>query len=214
VKTPACQFDPPNFPGYRPYCPYTSAAGTDGRYSGPDLAAARRLVTASKTAGMSLIVSTRGSDDRNSVLVAQYYVALLNKLGYHAKPDRVGNDYDGNPFAQLGVGYWGVDFPAPSNFWAPLLSCSSVRPRGALTLNFGGYCNPVIDRLAKRALTLEVTDPTTARQLWTQVDHQLTDDAALAFGVATRQAALVSADVGNYQANPVLGPLIDQMWVR
>jgi ABC-type transport system substrate-binding protein len=214
VKSPACQFDPPNFPGYRPYCPYTRAAGTDGHYSGPDLTAARRLVAASKTAGMSLVVSSRRDDDPNAVVVAQYYVALLNKLGYHAKRDRVGKGYDGDPFAQLGIGYWGTDFPAPSNFWAPLLSCSSVRPRGAPTLNSGGYCNPAIDRLAKRALGLEVTDPTTARQLWTEVDHKLTDDAALAFGVAIRQAALVSADVGNYQANPVLGPLIDQMWVR
>jgi peptide/nickel transport system substrate-binding protein len=35
-----CQFLPPNFPGYRPYCPYTLDPH-DGGYHGPDLAAPR-----------------------------------------------------------------------------------------------------------------------------------------------------------------------------
>jgi Bacterial extracellular solute-binding proteins, family 5 Middle len=40
-----CQVLPPQFPGYRPYCPYTKRP-LDGTYHGPDPAMARQLVAA------------------------------------------------------------------------------------------------------------------------------------------------------------------------
>jgi YVTN family beta-propeller protein len=46
---PTCQILPPGIPGYRPYCPFSTDAGTSGTWVGPDLAAARRLVAASGT---------------------------------------------------------------------------------------------------------------------------------------------------------------------
>ncbi len=48
---PTCQVLPPNFPGYRPYCPYTANAGAGGAWSAPDLAKARELVRESGTGG-------------------------------------------------------------------------------------------------------------------------------------------------------------------
>ncbi len=41
---PACQILPPQIPGYRRYCPYTRDPGADGRWRGPDINLARRLV--------------------------------------------------------------------------------------------------------------------------------------------------------------------------
>jgi peptide/nickel transport system substrate-binding protein len=41
---PTCQILPPQLPGYRPYCPYTRHPTHDGRWHGPDLRPARRLV--------------------------------------------------------------------------------------------------------------------------------------------------------------------------
>ena len=46
-----CQVLPPNFPGYRPYCPYTADADAGGAWSAPDLAKARELVRQSGTPG-------------------------------------------------------------------------------------------------------------------------------------------------------------------
>src|SRR5206468_10987754 len=46
-----CQVLPPNTPGYQPYCPYTINPNPGGTWSGPDLATARDLVTASGAAG-------------------------------------------------------------------------------------------------------------------------------------------------------------------
>jgi YVTN family beta-propeller protein len=42
-----CQILPPDFPGYRPYCPYTARPGAGGVWSARDLAHARALVARS-----------------------------------------------------------------------------------------------------------------------------------------------------------------------
>jgi peptide/nickel transport system substrate-binding protein len=41
-ERPTCQMLPPNIDGYRRYCPYTIEPSSDGGYTGPDLAKARR----------------------------------------------------------------------------------------------------------------------------------------------------------------------------
>ena len=51
-----CQFLPANFPGHRPYCPYTAHAGGGRPWSAPDLVRARRLVARSHTRGMRVTV--------------------------------------------------------------------------------------------------------------------------------------------------------------
>lgn len=51
VAVPLCQPLAPGLPGYRRYCPYTRQPRSDGRWSGPDLVRARRLVAASGTTG-------------------------------------------------------------------------------------------------------------------------------------------------------------------
>jgi YVTN family beta-propeller protein len=214
AKAAACQFLPPNFPGYTPYCPYTSHPDAAGGYHGPDLATARKLIAASGTTGMPIVFSAPIGDP-NAVAVAKYYVGLLRDLGYRPTT-RLLSETDPRPAfrAHLGTSYWGVDFAAPSNFWGPLASCATRRPFGTDTLNNGSYCNPSVDRIAKQALASETTDPAAARRLWTSVDRMLTDDAVWAFGVTVRQTALVSAAVGNFQSNPVVGALLDQIWVR
>lgn len=79
LASATCQFLPPNFPGYQPYCPYTTPSA-DGTYHGPDLATARRLVAASGTAGTPVTVV----GPRINPAYDAYFVTLLNKLGYRA----------------------------------------------------------------------------------------------------------------------------------
>ena len=50
-----CQMLPPDFPGYRPYCPYTAGAG-DGAWHSPDMAKALRLVRESGTTNAPVTV--------------------------------------------------------------------------------------------------------------------------------------------------------------
>jgi ABC-type transport system substrate-binding protein len=156
---------------------------------------------------MSVKVASDGDQDP----VANYYLGLLKSLGYRAT---LRDDNVSNTGTQLGHQWWGVDFAAPSDFWGPLLSCASFDPHSAFNINWGGYCNQQVDALARKALDAQYTDPALARRLWTQVDHVLTDDAPWVAGPVARYSTVVSSRVGNYQANPVLGPLIDQMWVQ
>jgi ABC-type transport system substrate-binding protein len=49
VAEPTCQIIPPNFPGYRPYCPYTAGDPAAGKWTAPDLVKARALIARSGT---------------------------------------------------------------------------------------------------------------------------------------------------------------------
>jgi peptide/nickel transport system substrate-binding protein len=79
VAQPTCQVLPPNFPGYRPYCPYTANPSASGRWVGPDLARARRLVSASGTKGERVTVWTSEKAE------GEYVATVLRRLGYRSR---------------------------------------------------------------------------------------------------------------------------------
>ena len=77
LAAPTCQILPPNFPGYKPYCPYTAGGGTT-KWTGPDLTKAKALVKASGTAGAKVVVNT----DIPDKALGEQMVSDLNKIGY------------------------------------------------------------------------------------------------------------------------------------
>ena len=211
---PTCQFLPPNFPGYRPYCPYTTHPGQAGVWSAPDLARARRLVAASGTRGAEVTVwipANRRSE-------GGIFVTLLRQLGYRARPKHLDNDsyYSeiGNPRLriQAGVLSWQPDFPAASNFIAFFFRCPTQAP-GANT-NPSQFCDRAIDRQIERALELEATDPAIAASLWSRLDREVVERAAMVPLLNPKQVDFISRRVGDYQYNPQWGVLLDQLWVR
>jgi peptide/nickel transport system substrate-binding protein len=80
LAVPACQILPPNFPSYKPYCPYTTGAQTV--WSAPDLTKAKQLVQASGTAGMKVVVDS--TNDQVGTALAEQMVSDLNAIGYQA----------------------------------------------------------------------------------------------------------------------------------
>ena len=213
--TVTCQMLPPDFPGHQAYCPYTTGAG-DGAWHGPDMEKARRLVRESGTRNTPVTVWSQ--DDRLGKAAGSYLVELLNDLGYRARLHAVSPNqfYPGNaPRTDIQVsigGGWGADFPAPSTFFGPLLSCQSADEPG--TQNSAGFCDPHVDALASQAQAVQLTDPAAARRLWAQADRLVTDQAAYVPILNSGTAGFVSSRVGNYQESPVYGLLVDQMWVR
>ncbi len=120
-----------------------------------------------------------------------------------------------NPRTKIQVsigGGWGADFPAPSTFFGPLLSCQSADAPG--TSNWAGFCDPQVDALVSRAQAAQLTDPAEARKLWARADRIVTDQAPFVPILNSTLAGFVSSGAGNYQESPVYGPLLDQMWVR
>jgi YVTN family beta-propeller protein len=218
LAAPTCQFFPPDFPGYQHYCPYTAGPSGKAGYQGPNLAAARRLVAASATAGTAVTVV--GPDI--NLASDEYFVSLLRELRYRAMlreiPDL--NRYfayvfDSRNRVQIGVLYWAADFPTPANFFDVNLSCNSFVPANpASNGNPSQYCRPAVDKLAAEALAAQTTDPTYSCRLWAQVDRTITDDAPVVATVNGKIETFVSTRLGNFQSNPQLGPLFDQMWIQ
>jgi peptide/nickel transport system substrate-binding protein len=214
--TVTCQMLPPGFPGYQPYCPYTTGAG-DGAWHAPDMEQARRLVRESGTRNMPVTVWS--PDVRAGKAAGSYLVGLLDDLGYRARLHAVSVNqffadlYDPRLKIQVSFGGgWGADYPAPWSIFGPLLSCQSADEPG--TNNWARFCDPHVDTLASQAQAAQATDPAAARRLWAQADRIVTDQAPYVPVANAPPAGFVSSRVGNYQISPVYGLLVDQMWVR
>jgi YVTN family beta-propeller protein len=205
-----CQILPPTFPGYEPYCPYTSHP--DGTWTAPDLAEAQHLVDASGTAGARVTVwASPDAGGGFGVPVGSYFVDLLDQLGYDAKLKVVrgvryfSTLFDPSQTVQMAYWVWASDYLAESGF-LPALTCA----------NTGSFrvCDPTIHRRIEQATSMQVTDPAASHDLWSDLDHDLVDLAAWVPLENPMQTSLVSQRLGNYQFHPYWGQLIDQMWVR
>ena len=216
---PACQILPPGLPGYRRYCPYTSSPTVDGRWHGPDLARARRLVAASGTAGMKVTVWNTPTPP-TAVAETRATVTALRELGYRASlrllPDSTYFTYtnDSRNHAQVIDGGWGADYASADDFLGKLTCSHFVPGNGQATTDASEFCSPALDRQIARAAELQTTNLPAAADLWARLDQQLTNLAIWLPTVTPNETDLISARTGNYQYNPVWGPLIDQLWIR
>jgi YVTN family beta-propeller protein len=214
---PTCQTLPPNFPGYRPYCPYTAGSTERGKWSAPDLATARALVARSGTRGMKVTVWAWNQATGFSMVG----VKALKSLGYRVtlKPVR-GDTYrgrvgDSRNRAQIGFYGAAASYPSPATFLDGLFSCAAFVPGSFDNNNVSEFCDPSIDRQMRKAEAEQQSDPAGARALWQRVDREVTDAALWVPLIATKDVNFLSKRVGNYQFSPDgMGLLIDQLWVR
>jgi YVTN family beta-propeller protein len=211
---PTCQILPPNFPGYRPYCPFTIRPGSAGVWSAPGLARARRLIAASGTRGAKVTVWI----PVNRRPEGRVFVTLMRQLGYRARAKHLDEDSyyagigDPRRRIQAGLLSWQPDFPGPSNFIAFFFKCPGRDPRA--NTNPSQFCDRGIDGQIERALNLEATDPAIATSLWSRLDHELVDLAPMVPLLNPKQVDFVSRRVGDYQYNPQWGVLLDRLWVH
>ena len=205
VGAPTCQVLPPNFSGYKPYCPYTANPSAEGEWVAPDLDKARKLVAASGTRGERVTVWA------NDQAEGKYMARLLRRLGYRSRLRTiVGPNSDDKYFGaifnpknkvQIAGMRWFSDYPAASGFIPPIFDCSY-------------FCSKRIDRMIARARALQATDAVAANALWARIDRELTDQSPWLFLYNKKQADFVSRRVGNFQYNIQYGILLDQLWVN
>jgi YVTN family beta-propeller protein len=206
---PSCQILPPNFPGYRPTCPYAS-----GRPAGLD--EARRLVRRSGTAGahVAVWVPEPIADQ------GRYLVSVLHSLGYRAHLKAVGRQSyfstvsDSTVRAQTGYYTWFAGYPSAADFIPPQLSCAAFLPASQESGNLSEFCDRSIDAQMTRAAAVQLQDPAAATVLWQQVEQALLARAPVVPTYNRRSVDFVSKRVGNYQYNPQWGFLLDQAWVK
>ncbi len=93
---PTCQQLPPNFPGYEPYCPFTSNPGPGGKglwaAPGVGMEKARAIVRRSDTSGMRIDFEYPPEIFPQGARVGSYFVELLNELGYRVRVKSVEGD--------------------------------------------------------------------------------------------------------------------------
>ena len=210
VAEPTCQVLPPGIPGYRRYCPYTLHPRAGDGWAAPDLAQARRLVAASGTAGARVTVGVFIDESQFQKRLVRYVAGVVRSLGYRARV-RLLSRADVSTERQRAIHLipltWYADYPAPANFLQILFTC-----RGGLS--HGGFCDPAVDRLMRRASELGLTDARGAARAWADVDRRIVDAAASVPLVNPRAMDFVSSRVRNYQYHPVWGLLAGQVWLR
>jgi peptide/nickel transport system substrate-binding protein len=213
--TPICQVLAAGIPGHQPYCPYTRHASAAGRWTGPDLERARRLVAASRTQGAHVrILAISGSPP--GVAGSRYFAELLRRLGYPARVRLVPPGRweaalaDTAQPAQAVMNGW-YSYPVAGQWIGSLLGCGGWDPPVTLR-NQARFCDPVVDRWAARATRLAATNPDASNRLWARADRRITDQAPWVSTVTQSTTDLVSGRVGNYQQLP--GVSLDQLWVK
>lgn len=219
LAVPTCQILPSGIPGHQPYCPFTADPSTSGIWVGPDLAAARKLVAASGTAGMRVTV---WSDPlAPDPVTGAFMVSVLRELGYqaalHIAPASVvlNATSDSRRRIQATDEIWYADYPSASDFFDLFFRCSAFHLGDpAATRNGAFYCNPAADRLMDQADRQQATDPAQAAATWAAVDRVVTSDAPWVTLADLNSADFLSTRVTNYQFNPFLGVLLDQLQIR
>jgi peptide/nickel transport system substrate-binding protein len=208
-----CQLIPPGLPGYVPTCPFTLAPTRGGGWRAPDLARARRLVAASGSRGarVGVFVGPRYAG------IGRYTGAVLRQLGYRVRvrvfPDvESSSSYiaDSRHHVQIGITGWVDDFLTSSSFFDPL-TCRLLIPRSSANNNQSQYCHPAIDAAADAALAAHGT---VANTRWAALDRRVLADAPTVPLFSRRALLFVSDRVGNPKIHPLLGPLLEQFWVR
>lgn len=214
--TITCQVLPPDFPGHRPYCPYTVQPNSNGGWNGAAVTKAQGMVKRSGTFGAHVVLYTLP----DQVAGMRQVVAAMNQIGYRASikvdnsPNYFGDTADSSHRVQASFYGWVADDISASDFFLGLFNCRSFIPASLANPNASGFCDPSIDRLMNRALRLQSTSLAKADALWAQVDRRVTYAAPFVPLATPSWVDVVSRRVNNYQRSPVLGALYDQMWVR
>lgn len=217
LASPTCQILPPNLPGYQPYCPFTANPGS-GKWTAPDMAKAQQLVKESGTAGMRVKVNSDTTDVHKAV--GEYFVGLLDKLGYKASPQFLSADIQ-YPYVQnsknkvqMGWSDWFADYPAASDFLEILLGCDSFHPNSNSSPNIAQFCDKTVQAQMDKASSTALEDPNAANQLWAGVDKATTDKAPWVSLVNTKMLDFTSARVKGFQFSPQWYFLLAQASVK
>ncbi|TMM01964.1 MAG: ABC transporter substrate-binding protein [Actinobacteria bacterium] len=217
LAVPSCQILPPNFPGYKPYCPYTKNPGS-GKWTAPDLAKAKQLIAASGTKGASVKVNTDTTDTNKAF--GLYFVGLLNSLGYKASLQALSPDLqyaycqNSKNKVQFCWSAWSQDYPAASDFINILFGCSSFVPNSDASPNLSEYCNKSVQAQIDQALKQAITDPTGANVKWAAIDKEITDQAGWVEMFNPKQLDFTGKRVKGYQFSPQWYFLLDLASVK
>ncbi len=127
----------------------------------------------------------------------EYFDAIYPPTGSRGSPDH----------PQVYLSGWGSDYLRAATFIADQFRC------GALA-NSSGLCSDSLDAAIEEAQRLQATDPTASNSAWTDIEHQLVEDAVWAPLTNLVSAYAFSARTKNIQVHPQWGVLLSRLWVQ
>ena len=208
---------PPGFPGYAPYCPWTS--GGEAPWSAPDFERARQLVTESGMQGVRLDIVV--GKDAVQKAIGRYIQVVMFQIGLDprvkALPEGVQYPYVQNSRnrVEAGLAQWQQEYPAPARLLDGLLGCDAFVPESDASPNISGFCDrTTIQPLMDRAVATGIDRPRAAERLWRQVDRRVVDLAVWLPLFNPKRLDLVSKRVGNVTWSPQLHLMPSLLWVR
>ncbi len=213
---PTCQFVPPDYPGYRPSCPYTSDRDA-AVWHGSNVVKAQQLLEGLHPERTTVTVWSWPS----TKLGIQPVVNALRVLGYNVRFEVWPTDnYDYFAYVvdtrhrvQVAfMGWFNYDASAANLF--SVYRCDAFLPRSPDNQNPAEYCDPALDDLMHRAEQRQATSLAAANDMWAEVERRLLDAAPWVPLVNPLSVDVLSTRVHNFKRTPALGVLFDQMWVE
>ena len=114
---------------------------------------------------------------------------------------------------QAGFAGWIPDFAAPSGMFVPTLTCGAYNPVNSQNGTPSSATRPSTAR-SRAPGRYRQSDPEAASRLWAKTDRDVVNQAPWVPIANGLELEVTSARVHNYQYNPQLGTLLDQIWVR
>jgi ABC-type transport system substrate-binding protein len=90
------------------------------------------------------------------------------------------------------------------------LACASAAPSPPAG-NLSRFCDPRLDAAVERAARTPGAAPIAA---WRRIEQRIADASPIVPILNLRSAVLVSKRTGDVQFQPILGVLLDRIWVR
>jgi peptide/nickel transport system substrate-binding protein len=212
----ACQFIPPDYPGYRPYCPYTAQSG-EGLWQASDVPKALALIKGLHPGRTPVTVWTNPGAEAG----IQHVVEALRDLHFRVRlrvwPDEsfayFGHVLDSRSHVQAGFMGWLTYDASAANLFG-VYRCDAFVPASPSNLNPAEFCDRGTDSLMRQAEVAQATSLARADKLWATVERRLVDAAPWIPLVNPFSVDVLSERVHNFKRTPTLGVLFDQMWVR
>ncbi len=176
----------------------------------PDLAEARRLVSAAGAEGS--FVTVWGHTNEPSPAITGRLERTLEAIGLRAEPrlwersTMLAALADPAAPSQIGYARWRQDFPDAADWYPLLLSSGAIRPGG--TLNYSLLADTALDRLI--AGTAATWDETARTAGWQDVERAVARRAPWAPFANTVRADIISSRVQGYVGHQLYGFL----WMR